>query len=641
MVHISDTSAPRSTPTRTAPPQRRPSAGQNASRSNSAGQRRNAPASSSQRSAPRRKPVSAKSRRNRNIVIVVSILAVLLLLGALAAAYFILMQPEEDDGLILPNVFAAGVNLSGMSQAEAKTALKNATSDTYTQLDMTVTVLDTTVKLTPAATGAKLDIDKVVEEAYNYGRTGTKAEQQRIRSQASSTVHMISVVPYLNLDTNYIKSIVNELGSKYSSTLTQPAYRIEGTAPTFSPEETDTSVVYETLYIFTGTPEYGLNTDSLYEQIIDAYNTNIWQVTGKCTVNNPGSLDLQPIFDEYCSEPKDAQLDSLTYEVTPETYGYGFDLTAAREQLINAPYNTTIEIPMYLIAPDILAEDYDKLFRDTLASWSSEHASNNDLLTNLRKACAEINGVILKSGEEFSFNDTVGQPTVGKGYKYVEMYVGTEYKEVLGGGMSQVASVLYYCALLADLDIQEHSNHTYVTDFTDAGTDAYIEWNGADLRFTNSTNEPLRIDAKVEDGVITISLIGTDDYDYRVEIELDEEKVYEPVDLKHLMYEDNTDGYTDGDVLVEAITGYDISTYICKYDKESGNQISREIAARSHYEKRNALIVEIYVEPEPEPTEPSDPSEPSDATEPSGSTDPTDSTEPSTESTEPSGSGSN
>ncbi|MGN0998394.1 MAG: VanW family protein [Faecousia sp.] len=639
VVHISESTGSRSGAPRSTAPQSRPSSGQNVQRSSSAPQRRSS--TGANQSAPRPSASrSAKRRRNRTLIIVLSILTVALLCGSLAAVFF-LSQPEEDDGLILSNVFAAGVNLSGMTQEDAKNALRNATSDTYTQLDMTVTVLDTTVKLTPSATGADLDINRVVEEAYNYGRTGTKAEQQRVRAQAASTVHVISVIPYLNLDTTYIQNVVQDLGSKYSSTLAQPSYRLEGTAPSFSKDETDTSVVYQTLYIFTGTPEYGLNTNSLYEQIMEAYNTNIWQVAGNCTVTNPETFDLDELYDRYCTAPEDAELDNLTYEVTPETYGYGFDLTAAKEALLNAEYGTTIEIPLCLIEPDILAKDYDKLFRDTLASFSTEFPSGSDLLTNLRKACAEINGTILKVGEEFSFNEAIGQPTVGKGYKYVEIFAGTEYKEVLGGGISQVASTLYYCALMADLDITERTSHTYVTDFIDAGLDAYTQWNVADLRFTNSTNEPLRIDAKIEGNEIVISLIGTDDKSYRIEIEPVTEKTYEPVDLIHLMYPTNAGGYLDGDILVTPITGYDITTYLCKFDKESGSQIAREVVARTHYEKRNALIVEIFVAPEPEPTEPSEPSNPSEPTEPSGSSGSTNPTQPtgstgSSASTEPS-----
>ena len=628
VVHISENAA-----SRTSAPQSRPAPGQSAPRSSSAPQHRSGAGAA--QAAPRSSASrSAKRSRNRTLIITISILTVALLCGSLAAAFF-LTQPEEDDGRILPNVFAAGVNLSGMTRDEAKNALRNATSDTYTQLSMTVTVLDTTVKLTPSATGANLDINQVVEEAYNYGRTGTKAEQQRIRAQAASTVHVISVIPYLNLDTVYIQNIVQDLGSKYSSTLAQPSYHIEGTAPSFSKEETDTSVVYQTLYIFTGTPEYGLNTNSLYEQIMEAYNTNIWQVAGNCTVTNPESFDLDEVYNRYCIAPVDAELDNLTYEVTPETYGYGFDLTSAKEELLNAEYGTTIEVPLCLIEPDILAKDYDKLFRDTLASFSTEFPSGSDLLTNLKKACAEINGTILKVGEEFSFHEVIGQPTVGKGYKYVEIYAGTEYKEVLGGGISQVASTLYYCALMADLDIVERTGHTYVPDFIDAGADAYTQWNGADLRFTNSTNEPLRIEAKIEDNEIIISLIGTDDKSYRVEIELETEKTYEPLNLTHLMYPTNPGGYQDGDILVTPITGYDITTYLCKFDKESGSQIAREVIARTHYEKRNAVIVEIFVAPEPEPTEPSEPTGPSN---PSGSTNPTQPTgsTASSESSEPS-----
>ena len=72
---------------------------------------------------------------------------------------------DKDDGKILSNVYAAGVNLGGLTPEEAKTKLHDATDNTYGVLDMNVSILDTTIALSPDKTGASLDIDAVVEAA--------------------------------------------------------------------------------------------------------------------------------------------------------------------------------------------------------------------------------------------------------------------------------------------------------------------------------------------------------------------------------------------------------------------------------------------------------------------------------------------
>ena len=60
---------------------------------------------------------------------------------------------------------------------------------------------------------------------------------------------------------------------------------------------------------------------------------------------------------------------------------------------------------------------------------------------------------MLKPGETFSFNGVVGERTAAKGYKEGGVYVGGETVQQLGGGVCQVASVLYYCTLKSDLEV--------------------------------------------------------------------------------------------------------------------------------------------------------------------------------------------
>ena len=111
-------------------------------------QRRTPAKSASRRQAPvSRKPSMGKQKEKILIFILLGVAAILLI-GAIVAASFLFSKPN-DDGLIPNNVFAAGVNLGGMTEDEAKQALTDATKDTYSKLDMTVQVLDTVVTMSP------------------------------------------------------------------------------------------------------------------------------------------------------------------------------------------------------------------------------------------------------------------------------------------------------------------------------------------------------------------------------------------------------------------------------------------------------------------------------------------------------------
>lgn len=563
------------------------------------------------------------SKGQKITLIVLAVIAVLLIIGIVVTAFFIWGE-DTDDGRIFSNVFAAGVNLGGMTEEEARQALHAATDETFTKLNMTVQVLDTTVSLSPSDTGARLDVDAVVEAALSYGRDGSKVNKQ----QSLLSSHTISILPYLNLDTDYIRSMVDALGAQYSSTLSQGSFRLEGTAPSLQQDSYDTSVPYQTLYISIGTAEYGLNTDTLYEKILDAYDINLFEVVGECSVVAPDPLDLDGFHAEHYIQPVDATMDSATYEVTPEVYGYGFDLEAAKARLAEAKYGDVIEVTLHFIEPDITAELLaGDLFRDVLASFRTKVSGDKNLTANLTLACQAINGTLLKSGEDFSFNEIVGKPTVGKGYKEVEMYQDKELTEVLGGGLSQAASTLYCSAILADLKILDRTAHDYAPDFTDVGLDAYVEWGAVDFAFRNTTDNPIRIEAQLIGGYLQINLIGTDDRAYYVQMETDTVQVMKPTTLVQTMYENNSGKYQDGDVLMEGITGYDVVIYRCRYEKET-RQLSEKVwESSTRYDKRNEIVIEI-VEPEPIPTEPSEPeTEPTEpVTEPS---------EPATTPTEP------
>ena len=122
------------------------------------------------------KPKKKAGKSRKIALICVCAAAVVLVIGLIIGVWYF-TGSGADDNLILNNVTVAGVNLGGMTKEEAKSALHKATDLTYTSESMVIHLPDTTLELSPANTGAQLDIDAVVEEAYKYGRTGTKAER--------------------------------------------------------------------------------------------------------------------------------------------------------------------------------------------------------------------------------------------------------------------------------------------------------------------------------------------------------------------------------------------------------------------------------------------------------------------------------
>ena len=595
------------------------------------------------RPTPSRK-AAQKRRRQQTTLLILGAAAAIVLLSIIILLLSMLNGGDKDDGKILSNVYAAGVNLGGLTPEEAKTKLHDATDNTYGVLDMNVSILDTTIALSPDKTGASLDIDAVVEAAYNYGRTGSKAEQDRIRQQAQTQSYTISVLEHLNLDKDYIRNAITELGEQYSTILTQTTYTITGERPSMTQEEYDTETVYQVLTIQLGTPEYGLNINTLYQQVLDAYEINLFQVTARCTMVAPEELDLELLYKTYCVPYSNADINPDTYEVIEEVYGYGFTMEALTEAVEKANYGDPIVLEMKFIEPEILSEFYSKeMYQDVLGTFTTPVEGSLNWISNVKKACEMLNGTIVKIGDTFSFNDLIGEPTEESDFLPAWKYVGLSHREVIGGGICQVASTLYSCALISDLEIVERTGHSYVVDYISAGSDAEIYYGIFDLKFTNTTENVIRIDAAVVKDQLTITIMGTDTRDYTVEIRHEIDQTYDPETVIHTMIKDNASGYMDGDLIRPGITGYKISTYLVKFAKptldEDGKVISSNIkydedgipipleeilVGTSYYAKQDRIVVDIYEPPvDPDPTDPdvTDPSEPSGPSEP-GETEP-------------------
>lgn len=555
--------------------------------------------SSGQRRPTARQIAERKRAAQRRKIAIISICSVILvILIGLIIGMIVYANRDKDDGKILANVYAGDVNLGGMTVEEAKNALHLATDNTFSQRDLVVRLPDATITFTPADTGAKLglDVDAVVEKAYNYGRSGTDAENKKAQQNAANNSYTIALLPYLQLDLDNIRSTIDEFCAGYSSTMTQPSVTLQGDRPAFDPEYPDLPVAHQTMVITLGTPDYVLNAGKLYDRVLDAYSLNEMEITYQAPAQTePQKLDAAALFEEYCISAEDAKLDDVTFDVTPEVYGYGFDIETVQKLIDKANYGQTLEIKLGFIAPDITAKDLtENLFLDLLATYTCTMPDATEgWINNLALACKAVSGTVLKEGEVFSFNQLVGRLTTAKGYQKAPGFRSGTETEILGAGVEQLASALYYCALMSDLEILERHNNGYAVEYTKLGLDACVNWGSQDLQFSNNTESPIRIVAMAEGGTVTINVFGIDNRVYDVEVKTEILETYEPNILYQVMDKDNVLGYENGKVLISGITGYKVRVYVVHLHKQTGDQVSEVTANTSVYNKRDQKQVRI------------------------------------------------
>ncbi len=546
---------------------------------------------------------SAKKKNKKIMLISLCSVAAVLLIGLISALVYLVIT-DPNDGKILNNVSVAGVNVGNMSRSEAKAAIRAATENTYTQMDMVIEFPDAQIRLSPANTGAVLDVNAAVDAAYDYGRVGTKEEKEQALAASMNAEHPVALLPYLSLNTDYIRQELESYVKSFNSDYAASSVTLEGEMPVLNAgdEGFDPNAAGQELVIHTGMPGRYINIENAYAKVLDAYSFNQFQVTVNMDKEEtiPDEIDLEAIAAQYCTAPQDALVDPETYEVTMEVYGYTFDTAAAQEQLDASKYGDTIRLPMTMVAPEVLGGPIrDTLFRDVLCEYETKHTNNESRNTNLTLACEAINGLILDPGEEFDFNTVVGKRTAEKGYRYAAAYSDGKTIQDLGGGVCQVSSTLYYCCLIADLEIVNRKPHSYVSSYMPAGMDATVNWGGPEFTFRNNTNYPIRIEMWVADGYVHCKLIGTDEKDYYIEMEYEIIGYHTAGSVVEVYPPDNPEGYKDGEVIQTAYNGCTVQTYKLKYDKETKELIEKVEDQLSRYKKRDKITVSIQ-----EPTEP-------------------------------------
>ena len=128
---------------------------------------------------------------------------------------------------------------------------------------------------------------------------------------------------------------------------------------------------------------------------------------------------------------------------------------------------------------------------------------------NIKLACSILNGTVIKSGETFSLWDVLGCPTKEKGYEKAKTFTSDgEVTQSYGGGICQLSTTIYNAVLKANgLEITERHEHSRDVPYIEDGKDAAVSYGNSDLKFKNTLDYDVRIDAKVEDRKVRIKLI--------------------------------------------------------------------------------------------------------------------------------------
>lgn len=176
--------------------------------------------------------------------------------------------------------------------------------------------------------------------------------------------------------------------------------------------------------------------------------------------------------------------------------------------------NPNIKLVTKEITPNVTTNDIDNLgITDLLAHGTSDFSgSPTNRRTNINVGSEKFNGLLIEPGEEFSFNQNVGNVGPQTGFVPELVIKNNQTIPEYGGGLCQVSTTLFRAALNAGLPITERYAHAYpVFYYTPQGTDATIYAPHPDLRFENDTGNYILIQTYIEGDELFFDLYGTND----------------------------------------------------------------------------------------------------------------------------------
>ncbi len=435
----------------------------------------------------------------KTFLILVSIFLLILII-----LFIIFTIYNKNNTKFASGIYVKGIDISGLTYEEAKLKVKE-----YININMKEDInvvhgeYNTTINITQIE--AKFNVDDAIDQAYNYTRTNNIFKNNLVIFNLIFSP--INIEPALVLNEEQLELELDTISTQLPDTVIESSYYIED----------------DNLIITAGKTGLVVNIPEMKNYIIDSirnlsYINNDLEIITKS--KEPQKINIEKIHDEIYKKPKDAYYSLNPRVVYPSENGIDFNIQEAKN-IINKENKEEYTIPLKTLYPNVTTKMIGmEAFPDLISSFSTKYStSNRNRTTNLIIASNKINGTVLMPGETFSFNQIVGKRTIEAGYKDAAIYQDGKVVDGLAGGICQISTTLFNCAVYANLDIIQRRNHQFVPSYVSAGRDATVVYGSQDFKFKNTRNYPIKIVCSVGEGLVKFSIYGLrENTEYQVEI---------------------------------------------------------------------------------------------------------------------------
>lgn len=493
--------------------------------------------------------------------------------------------PARYMGRIYPGVEVLGVELGGLSQAQAAARLDDrlapfrARAVTFRQEGRTWTA-------SASELGLRVDVSATVDRANRYGRDAGLLGRYRFLGGAG---HGVAIAPVVAVDDTVLDAYLDRLDAELARTAEDARLDIAGLTVTVAPGRTGVRLdrgatrqatlqaleqlapVEVEVRIAEAAPRVSAAdleraraaaATVISAPVTIAFGNRSWtltpadlaaalvlpdDLTAQLPTLDPNTLRerLASIAVEVDEPPHNATVawDGGLYATSEGHAGTTVDLEQLVAKVSAAAFaaKRTVELPVAFTVPVVAASNLDALnITALLARGASSFAGSAEArATNVAVAVAHIGSQLTPPGGFCSFNAALGPITLEQGYVEGKIIRDNWFASDLGGGVCQVSTTVFRAALLAGLPFAAWRPHSFRVSFYELdgwppGMDAVIYQpnqdedpsSELDLRFVNPTDAWLLLQVSIIGETVIAEIYGAPT---GYEIEVSDPVMSEPI----------------------------------------------------------------------------------------------------------------
>lgn len=516
------------------------------------------------------KDIEHQKKLKSFLLLLIPLFIFAILVGILSTVFALI---NRDNETIFSGISVQGIDVSNLTIDEAKRKVSSIIGNHISE-EISLQHNDFQTVILPEQFGVSFDVDSAVEQAYSIGKSDSVIKNNY--TILSLLLKNYNISPSINYDEDLLNSLIDSINAQLPDRVVNSGYSIDGT----------------NLIITSGKDGILISSSDLKDEILSFLNDiSSKNETINIPVNNVGAepINLDAIYKDIFKLPVDASYTTNPYVVYPSSNGLDFAISMEEAKAIISNQQDEYTIPLKITYPNVTTNQIgNEAFPDLLSQFSTSFTSSGyNRSNNIILSSAKLNGLVLMPGEEFSYNQAVGQRTRAAGFREAGAYSNGKVVQEVGGGICQVSSTLYNAVLYANLEIVERTNHYFNPGYVKAGLDATVSWGGPDFRFRNNRNYPIRIVTDTSGKKLKVYIYGlkTDD-DCTVVLD---PRYISSVPYKTTYQNDASLATGETRVVSSGSNGCKTATYKYVYDK-NGTLISSECISQDTYSPHNKVV---------------------------------------------------